>query len=173
MTTPSMQQPPLLPEETLVRVLRIARFDGIGALLLGGMFALSAAMAGEVPFAIVGLLGAGAGAIELHGTELLKQGYARGMNWLIASQPFLLLVITTYCAMRLWFIPLPPIPESLQGIFAASAAQWNMTVAEYQQALNRITVLAILIVALGFQGWMTLYYARRRKAVAAAFAEPS
>ena len=31
MTTPSMQQPPLLPEETLVRVLRIARFDGIGA----------------------------------------------------------------------------------------------------------------------------------------------
>ena len=31
-----MQQPPLLPEETLVRVLRLARFDGMGALVLGG-----------------------------------------------------------------------------------------------------------------------------------------
>ena len=38
-----MQQPPLLPEETLARVLRLARFDGMSVLVLGGMFALIAA----------------------------------------------------------------------------------------------------------------------------------
>lgn len=167
-----MQQPPLLPHETLVRVLRIARFDGIGALLLGGMFALSAAMAGEPPLAVIGLLGAGAGAIELHGTELLKQGDGRGMSWLIASQPFLLVVVFSYCSMRLWVLPLPPVPESLEGLFAASATQWKMTVDEYQHVLNRITVLAIAVVALGFQGWMTYYYVRRRQAVMTAVTEP-
>lgn len=165
-----MQQPPLLPEETLARVLRLARFDGTGALLLGGMFALSAAMSGERAFAVIGLLGAAAGAIELHGGELLKQGYVRGMNWLIASQPFLLLVIFAYCGLRLWYFELPPVPESFQGIFAASAQQWNMTVPEYQEALNRLTVLAVATVGVGFQGWMTFYYLRRRHAVIRALA---
>src|SRR5678816_1370684 len=90
---PSMQQPPLLPEETLARVLRLARFDGMGALVLGGMFALFAAAARDFPFAAIGLLAAGAGAVELHGAALLRQGDRRGMQWLVASQPYLLLVI--------------------------------------------------------------------------------
>src|SRR5262245_17604351 len=64
---PSMQQPPLLPEVTLFRVLRLARFDGMGAMLLGGIFALLSASAGDFPFASIGLLAAGAGAVELHG----------------------------------------------------------------------------------------------------------
>ena len=165
-----MQQPPLLPEETLARVLRLARFDGMGALLLGGLFALSAAMSGDVAFATIGLLAAGAGAVELHGTELLKQGEVRGMNWLVASQPFLLLVVFSYCALRLWLVEVPPIPESFQGIFAASAQQWGLTVAEYQLALNRLTALGVATVALGFQGWMMIYYLRRRAPVARALA---
>ena len=65
-----MQQPPLLPSETLMRVLRLAKLDGMGVLLLGGLFALMAASGGEKPFAIIGLLAAGAGAIELHGAAL-------------------------------------------------------------------------------------------------------
>lgn len=160
-----MSQPPLLPDETLVRVLRLARFDGLGALILGGIFALIAASAGDVPFAVIGLLAAGAGAVELHGTALLKQGEPRGMNWLVASQPYLLVVILSYCALRIWLMELPPVPEAFQGVFAASAQQWGLSVPEYQRALNRITALAVGVVAIGFQGGMMIYYLRRRRVV--------
>src|SRR5687767_982966 len=165
---PSMQQPPLLPDESLVRVLRLARFDGMGAMVLGGMFALVAASARDFPFALIGLLAAGAGAVELHGAALLRQGEPRGMSWLIASQPFLLVVILTYCAVRIWMVELPPVPEAFQGMFAASAQQWGLTIPEYQRALNRITVLAFATVAIGFQGGMMFFYLRRRAAVARA-----
>ena len=40
-----MQQPPLLPEETLSRVLRLAKFDGLGALGLARSAAFQVAMA--------------------------------------------------------------------------------------------------------------------------------
>jgi hypothetical protein len=158
-------QPPLLPEETLSRVLRLARFDGMGALILGGMFALFAAAARDFPFAAIGLLGSGAGAVELHGAALLRQGEPRGMRWLVASQPFLLTVILCYCALRLWFVEIPPIPESMQNLFAMSARQWGMSVEEYQRALNQITALAVACVATGFQGGMMIYYLRRRAPV--------
>lgn len=143
----------------------------MGALVLGGMFALIAAAARDFPFATIGLLASGAGAVELHGAALLRQGEPRGMRWLIASQPFLLLVILSYCALRLWMIELPPVPEAFQSIFAASAQQWGMSVEEYQRALNRITALAVATVAVGFQGGMMLYYVRRREPVYRALAE--
>lgn len=165
-----MPQPPLLPEETLTRVLRIARFDGTGALVLGGIFALLAAAGGERGFAVVGLLASGAGAIELHGVGLLRQGEPRGMNWLIASQPLLLAVILVYCTLRLWFVELPPVPADFQGVFAASAQQWGMSLPDYQRALNRITILVLAAVAVGFQGGMVVYYVRRRAAVEQALA---
>lgn len=160
-----MQQPPLLPEETYLRVLRLARFDGLGAMVLGGMFALFAAAGGDIPLAVIGLLAAGAGAVELHGVAILRQGHPRGMRWLVASQPLLLLVILAYCGLRLWLIDVPPVPEAFQSVFAASAAQWGLTVEEYQRALNRITALAVAMAATGFQGGMTLYYLRRREPV--------
>ena len=165
-----MQQPPLLPEETLVRVLRLARFDGMGAMVLGGVFALFAASVRDLPFATIGLLASGAGAIELHGAALLRQGHPRGMGWLVASQPLLLLVILSYCALRLWFFEVPPVPEKFQAVFAASAQQWNLSVEEYQRALNRITAGAVALAAIGFQGGMTLYYMRRREPVRQALA---
>lgn len=150
--------------------MRLARFDGMGALVFGGMFALVAAASRDVPFAVIGLLGAGAGAVELHGAALLRQGEPRGMHWLVASQPYLLLVILSYCALRMWLMELPPVPEAFQGVFAASAQQWGLSVPEYQRALNRITVGAVAAVAVGFQGGMLLYYLRRRKPVAQALA---
>ncbi len=164
-------QPPLLPQETLTRVLRVARFDGGGALFLGGLFALLAASGGERPYAVVGLLAAGAGAIELHGAGLLRAGEFRGMNWLIASQALLLGVVLTYCALRLWLLPLPDVPDDLRGVLAMNAQQWGLTVTEYQRVLNRITIGAVAIVALGFQGGMLYYYLRRRAVIAPAFGE--
>ena len=165
-----MQQPPLLPEETLARVLRLARFDGMGALVLGGMFALIAAAGRDFPFAAIGLLASGAGAVELHGAALLRQGEPRGMRWLVASQPYLLVAILSYCALRLWLVEMPPVPETLQNLFTLSARQWGMSVEEYQRFLNRVTALAVACLATGFQGGMALYYLRRRESVYRALA---
>jgi hypothetical protein len=165
-----MQQPPLLPQETLARVLRLARFDGMGAMVLGAGFALVAAAARDFPFAAIGLLASGAGAVELHGAALLREGEPRGMRWLLSSQPFLLLVILSYCALRLWLIDIPPVPEAFQSVFAASAQQWGMSVEDYQRALNHITALAVAVAAVGFQGGMTLFYLRRREPVYRALA---
>jgi hypothetical protein len=160
-----MQQPPLLPEETLLRVVRLARMDGIGALVLGTLFALVAAAGHHFPFTVVGLLAAGAGAVELHGVALLRQAQPRGINWLVASQPFLLIVIFSYCALRLWSGEMPPIPEQLRAFIAAGAAQWRMSIDDYLQLLNRITYALLAVTALGFQGGMMIYYLRRRAAV--------
>lgn len=160
-----MRPPPLLPEETLMRVQRVARFDGMAALVLGAMFAISAAAAREVPFTVIGLLAAGGGAMELHGIALTERGDGRGMKWLVWSQPLLLTVIFSYCALRLWVVELPSIPEGFEDLFKASAEQWGMSVGEYQRVLNRITVGAVALVGAGFQGSMLVYYLRRRRAV--------
>jgi len=137
-------------------------------LALGGVFALLAATAHEVPLAAIGLLAAGAGAIELHGASLLRDGEVRGMNWLIASQPFLLLVLWAYCALRLAQFELPELPERAAELAAVSAAQWQLTVEEYLRRLNAITVGVVALVGLAYQGGMTLYYWRRREPVARA-----
>ncbi len=165
-----MRQPPLLPEETLVRVLRLAKFDGLGAVVLGTLFALSAAGAGDGPCAVIGVLAAGAGAIESHGASLLRAGEARGMRWLIASQPFLLLVIWVYCGLRFTHFEMPPLPEGMRELAALSAQQWDLTVEGYFRMLNTITVAVLAVVSLGYQGGMTLYYWRRRRPVAQALA---
>ena len=160
-----MQQPPLLPEETFARVVRIARFDGMGALMLGSFFAIAAAATGDVPFAVVGLLAAGAGAVELHGVALLRQADSRGMNWLVASQPFLLLVILSYCGLRLTYIEMPELPDNWRAMLTVSSHRLGMTVEEYFAWLNRLTAMVVAVVAIVYQGAMTWYYLRRRGAV--------
>lgn len=160
-----MRPPPLLPSEVLVRVLRAAKFDGLTVFALSALFAVMAAMAGEMRFAVIGLLAAGAGAIELHGEGLLRYGDPRGMKWLITSQPVLLIIIYIYCALRLAHFQIPPIPESRQVEFAEAATQLGMTTEQLIHLLYRFTVKTVAVVATLFQGWMLIYYLRRRKAV--------
>jgi len=163
-----MRQPPLLPAETLERVERLARFDGITLVILGSLFAITAASVRDVPFALIGLLAAGAGALELHGVGLLREGERRGMTWLVASQPMLLVVIWCYGALRLLFFEPPPLNEGMADIAKAGAAQWGMPVEEYFRRVNQIIVGTLSVIAVLYQGGMTLYYVRRRAAVAAA-----
>lgn len=160
-----MKQPPLLPEETLSRVVRIARFDGMGVLVLGSLFAVLSAAARDVPFAVIGLLAAGAGAVELHGVGLLHQAEPRGMRWLIASQPLLLFVILCYCALRLTYMEMPVLTDNWRAMMAVSAHNLGLTVEEYFALLNRITASVVAGVAFLYQGGMTWYYVRRRHAV--------
>lgn len=161
----SLKSPPLLPAETLARVLRLAKLDGTSVLVLGAVFALMAAAGGESRFAIIGLLAAAAGAIELHGAALLRQGESRGTRWLVASQPFLLLVVYAYCVLRLMHFEMPPIPDRFRDALALSAEQLGMTVEEYFRMVNRLTAQLVAGVATIYQGWMMFYYLRRRQVI--------
>lgn len=162
--------PPLLPDEILARVFRLARADGLSVSIVAGIFALAAAAAGDFPFAIVFVLGAGAGAMELHGAALLQAGEARGMNWLVASQPFLLLIVLAYCALKLTHFEVPPMPEMFQASLETTARQLGLTVEAYLRLVHRVTVGLVASVSLVYQSGMTLYYLRRRRAVALALA---
>jgi hypothetical protein len=166
-----MPQPPLLPEEALNRVLRIARIDGMAVTIFSGVYALMSALAGFSIGAVLGLLAAGAGVIELHGATLLRHREPRGITWLVASQPLLLGIIWVYCVTRWFVMQSPPIPDDLQSLVAFSAQQWDMSVEEYIRFMNRITCVALAAVSAAYQGGMTIYYMRRRHAALRAIGE--
>lgn len=165
-----MSQPPLLPEETYTRVIRVAKADGFGVLAFSGFFAVLAATSGDSSGALMGLIVSGAGAIELHGAGLLQAGEARGMRWLMGSQIFLLVAILAYCALRLIQIELPPIPDEMQALIESSAQQAEMTVPDYLLFIYRISFGLVALAALLYQGGMIFYYLRRQSAVRQALA---
>ncbi|MDP3069905.1 MAG: hypothetical protein Q8N18_06425 [Opitutaceae bacterium] len=165
-----MPTPPPLPEVVVARVARIARFDGLGVLALAGAFALVSALDHKVALALIGLAAAGAGAAELHGVALLGRRDAGGMRWLLASQPILLAAVLAYCAARLWFVPLPQIPESFRNLIAFSAEQWGMSVEAYLGFINRLTLGVVAVASVALQGGMFIYYWRRRAPVRQALA---
>lgn len=160
-----MQQPPLLPEVTLARVYRLARVDGTGVLVVAGFFAFVSAGSGDYLGAMVGLLVAGAGALELHGAALLRQAEERGITWLVGSQFFLLLSILGYCGVRLLHLELPPVPDELRPVLETSAAQIGLGVEEYLERVYRLGLWTVALVSLLYQGGMMLYYLRHSDAV--------
>ena len=109
------RKPPLLPAETLRRVVRTAKFDGTGILVISGAFALASASVHDVTGAEVGLLVAAAGAMELHGAGLIRNGERRGTDWLVASQLFLLAIILGYVGWRLQRMDIAPMRALLTG----------------------------------------------------------
>jgi len=165
-----MQQPPLLPEETLVRVIRLAKLDGTSVLVLGSVFALMSAARGDSAFAVVGLLATAAGAVELHGSGQLRQGEPGGMRWILLSQPFLYLVVLAYCYLRLSHFEMPPIPDRFREAFEISAQQVGLSVEDYLRTLNRVSIQAVAGASTLYQGIMTYYYFKRRGAVETALA---
>jgi hypothetical protein len=161
--------PPLLSAKHARRVLAVARFDGLCVLVLSGGFALISAAQRDIPGALIGLLVAGAGAIELHGVSLLRHGAASGMRWLVMSQFYLMATILAYVGWRLarpdvsWILPFvtgdagEPIKEL--------AAQQGMTVEQMLVTSMKTFYYLAGLLTIVFQGCMALYYIRRTKAV--------
>jgi hypothetical protein len=137
----------------------------MGVLAIASLFAILAAIAGDYLGATIGLLVAGAGAMELHGAGLLRQGDFRGMQWLPLSQLLLLASILTYCAFRAYQFDLPPIPDHLAPVIELSAAQAGLTPEQYLKAVYRLVIGFVALASVLYQGGMTLYYLRRRAPV--------
>ena len=97
----STREPPLTPEETLRRIGRTARIDGLSVLVVSGLFTLWSLVDRDWAEAAIGLLVCSAGALELRGRALLLAGQARGVDWLVGSQVWLLLVAQSYFLWRL------------------------------------------------------------------------
>jgi len=171
-------QPPLLPIEALARVLRLARLDGTSVLVLSGAFALVSALTGDGFGTGIGLVIAGAGAIELHGVGLLRAGEFRGVRWLIMAQVLLLLVILAYCGLRLQQMDL----SALQTAFDRAMTyplfrdawqvqeELGITKDEFLIQNYRLTYRLVAFLTLCFQGGMIWYYLRRREIIRAALA---
>jgi hypothetical protein len=162
--------PPFLPEETLLRVLRIARLDGLSMALVAGFFALISALFGDGLGAIVGVLVAGAGGIELHGATVLERGEPRGINWLIGSQFVALASIVGYCGMRLWHPALEQMLAAVTDDMKASLETAGWTPDKFVRFVYTTTYYAVAVVTSFYQGGMALYYYRRREPVARALA---
>lgn len=164
--------PPLLPAEIFRRVLRMAHFDGSTVLFVAAAFGLAAALLHDQTGTVVGVLAAGAGALELHGAGLLRHGEARGCRWLVASQLALLAVILGYAALRLEHVNLAPMESLLTAEQRRVIAQSGLTPAEVLGMTYRLTYVVVCAVSLVYQGGMAVYYFRRRGALAAALSEP-
>jgi hypothetical protein len=162
-----MRVPPLLPEETLFRVLRLARFNGMSVLFIAGFFALISAAAKDVPGAAIGVLVAGAGALELHGAGLLRQGDDRGMTWLVSSQLYLLTVVLAYVGFRLMHVDIEPMRVLLTATIAVSGLNED----QFLRVIYGISTSVFGVVTFFYQGGMAIYYHRRRAAVRQALAD--
>jgi len=167
---PSMRPPPL-PTEILRRVLRMAKFDGISVLGVAGACALISAASRDVTGAVVGLLVAGAGAVELHGAGLLRAGDGRGMRWLVSSQVYLMASVLGYVAFRLLNPDIASLRKVVTGELADQIQQAGMSVDQFLLEFLRLVYFAVAAATIVYQGGMIIYYMRRRAAVAAALEE--
>lgn len=164
-----MPQPPLLPEVKVARVEQLGRLHGTCVLYVAGLFALLSALTGDYLGAVTGLLVAGAGAIEHHGAALLREGEARGISWLVASQFFLFVAIAAYCAIQLYRFEPPPLPENLRPLIEVNAAQLRLTPEAFVALAYRAVFWLLLASSVVYQGGLALYYFSRRDAVARLF----
>ncbi len=177
-----MKKPPLLPEETLRRVLRLAHFDGMTVLMVTGALAVGAAATRDLAGAVIGLLAAGAGAMELHGGALLRRGLRRGLGWLVLSQLGLLGLICVYVGFKIAHLDVAALQRSLNALASDSSglgavwaaqirsqiAQSGLTEGQFLRSGYDLFYRLVAFVSVAYQGGMALYYLRRRRAINAA-----
>ena len=163
--------PPLLPPEVFRRVLRVSQVDGTGLLAFAGAFALLSAWLHDVTGTVAGLLIAGAGAMELHGTGLIRGGRERGMSWLIASQGYLMAVVFGYVGWQLTHVDISILRPVMTEDWRKQLDSLNVTEDAFLTLLYFTVYGCFAAVTALYQGWMMIYYARRRARVAAAITE--
>lgn len=160
--------PPPLPGETLARVLRVATLDGRVVLILAGLFALAAAVNRDGASAIIGVLAAGTGAMELHAVQRLRAGEAAALRWLVRAPLLLLGLIWIYCLVRLTHFDPSLMDAALTPALRQSLEEAGLTVDDVRPFFRKVyhfTYGVGALVAVFYQGGLARYYHRRGPAV--------
>lgn len=162
--------PPPLPQDVFLRVLRVALIDGRLLFCFSAAFAVMAAMGQDVIGAVAGCIAAGAGAMEIHGANRLRDGDLGGVDVLIRSQLLLLGTVLVYVALRLAYPE--DIAQSLNTLINHEVreqfAQQGISEDQILDVLTRsyrATCYLVGFVSVLYQGGMALYYHRRRDAL--------
>ncbi len=156
------------PSLILARVVRISSFNGRFLLVIGGAFALLSALAHTAAGAIIGCLVAGAGAIEMHGSSLLRHGETRGLGWLIRAELGLLGLVLCYAALNLIAFSPALVEQSLTPDMLKTLEDAGLTKEQflhYAQIINTVFFSAVCVATVIYQGGLAYYYSRKRPAV--------
>jgi len=169
--------PPFLPAETLRRVVRVSRFDGLMVLTVSGAFAVASALIHDETGTLVGLLVAGTGAVELHGAALLRHGLDRGMRWLVGSQLLLMAAVIGFAAWSLHHVDAATLKwmtdAAVAGPNRAKLAEYGMSEADAGLLFYKTCFVSLAAATFLYQGGMVVYYLRRGAAVKAALSAES
>lgn len=163
------------PDQTLQKVLKIARLNGWSVALFAGFCTLFAALVGDLTGGLVGLLVVAAGAMEIRGYRMLRRRNPDGMAWLIRAQLFLLTVVLVYAVSRVMSFDRELALENLTPEMRDALRQLEMKPEDIIPIVQRVVWALYGGVALAtclYQGGLAYYYRRRRPAVAAALAAP-
>jgi hypothetical protein len=117
--------------------------------------------------------------VELRGRALLQAGEVRGLNWLIASQAWLLACVLAYVLWQLNSYNPALARELIQPVLRSALIQPLLAAAELTEAdmlrevrsIYLTTYMIAGVLSFGFQGGLALYYRNRRTALTAALAE--
>lgn len=163
------RQPPLLPAETLRRVLRVARTNGTSVLAVAGFVALLSAAGQDYLSTVIGLIVSGSGGLELHGASLITAGDRRGLRWLVLSQVMLLIVVLGYVAFRITHVDLSIVSELFSETqLKLTAKNSGMPLDQLELGLYSLTYFLIGAGTVAYQGGLLWYYGRRSHAVRSA-----
>jgi hypothetical protein len=171
--------PPLLSDVVLNRLRAIARLNGLSVVVIASLGAVLEAARGGIPFAVAAVLAAGAGMLEVHGANLLRDRIKEGLHWAIRGELLLLAIIWVYCAVRLAQPDLTEVRAAFHASLElpmmqkrwAEAQELGLTEEQYLNAVYQLTYVAFAFVSLLYQGGMVIYYLRRRGAVETAIGE--
>jgi hypothetical protein len=157
----------------------LARLNGLSVVLIASIGAVLEASRGLVLTAVIGVLAAGAGAMEMHGATLLRHGFKRGLAWAIRGELLLLAVIWILCGIRLGWPDLTELREAFHASLQipmvqkqwAEAQQLGLTEDQYLNLMYQLMYIAVAFATLLYQGGMVIYYSRRQKSVELALPE--
>lgn len=170
------REPPLTPDETRRRIARTARIDGLSILVVCGAFTLWSLADRDWAEAGIGLLICAAGAVELRGRALLLAGQPRGVDWLVGSQVWLLLVAQSYFLWRLQaydpelvrHYAVPILRSAVVRPVLSAAGLTEAAVLADVRSIYTTSYMIAAVLLFVFQGGLALRYRRSRTSLAAA-----
>jgi hypothetical protein len=167
-------KPPPLPEATLQRVLRVAKFNGWSVVIVAGVCLPLSALFGDWSGSAACALVLFGGWTELAGRRQVATGDESGVNKMIRAQWIVLGTILAYCVARLASFDtetaMGSLTPAMRSELAASGVDIEAIV-PLVRTVFYITYTVVAVVTAIYQGGMALYYSRRRALVTQALAD--